>query len=283
MLNDKDGQSKLINMISQTIITSIDDIPVDVEPNRIKEKKESLKNTLENRLNIPMSNSLKQKTEKEDIKNLYSIVDFNFEQIKEGKVKPINVKEEMLENMREYGIAKKNDEAKTKNIVIPAKVEIASENSIESLINRINKYKEEIDSKKKKVQEEEKEIEATSKTIYELNIEYNETETRLREYEDKNTKLEQELILKLNRKIDSLNNELAEVNRISNEMSMKQSENNAKIVEFRKRIDFTKEKISMIDGNINEKKQILELLNENKIDINSEQQSPEYEIVKRVA
>ena len=113
----------LANIISQTMIDEVIGNSEDSLPNKIKEKEESLQNTLKNRLTIPMmaqstknvtneTNYTEYKDEEPIVKtqndahievvnnnNGFELNDFTDTQVFEGSEKPINVKEHMIQNI----------------------------------------------------------------------------------------------------------------------------------------------------------------------------------------
>ena len=280
---DKNSSTKLINLISQTIITNIDDIPIDMEPNRIKEKKESLKNTLENRLNIPISNSYKQDYIV-DRTPMYTIIDARLDEIEDGKKKPINVKNPMLENIKKSSFIENINIAEPSDGKIKQPEQfISREQNIERLMVELDKFKEEIDSKLKKIQQKKSEIEDSNMVIKELSTKYDEIEIKLKEAESKNMQLEQQIVLHLNDRISSLNNQLMDVNKLSEEISRKQEENNSRIIEFREKIDSTQEKINKVNDKIAKKEQMLDFFYNEKLEKNIKNESYEKEEqVKRI-
>ena len=116
----------LANIISQTLIDEVIGNSEDSLPNKIKEKEESLQNTLNNRLNIPMvmqkqaplntinENKVEENEPEYEYKNEevtheianenmlvdnqkeYDLVDFLDKNLLNGNDKPINVKEHMI-------------------------------------------------------------------------------------------------------------------------------------------------------------------------------------------
>lgn len=115
----------LANIISQSVLTKVIGNSEDSLPNKIKEKEESLQNTLNNRLTIPMSKTLIKEENvigidntNDDKKNIidnnqqekhsevvnesskeFELFYFTDSNIIEGNEKPINVKEHMIINM----------------------------------------------------------------------------------------------------------------------------------------------------------------------------------------
>lgn len=115
----------LANIISQTIIDEVIGNSEDSLPNKIKEKEESLQNTLNNRLSIPIlklaaveddeyteqasvqvesnvkkdDSSVQKNDEVENNSNLFDLTYFSDDKVFEGTEKPINVKEHMIMNM----------------------------------------------------------------------------------------------------------------------------------------------------------------------------------------
>ena len=118
----------LANIISQTVIDEVIGNSEDSLPNKIKEKEESLQNTLNNRLSIPIlkietdettdeytdvsasdvepqvemedsSPNYSEDTNNEPYGNEFDLICFSDKNVFEGNEKPINVKEHMIINM----------------------------------------------------------------------------------------------------------------------------------------------------------------------------------------
>ena len=105
----------LANIISQTIIDEVIGNSEDSLPNKIKEKEESLQNTLNNRLTIPMAMQEDDKAKSNDNDYKENAISYNEDVVEnqksfelnyfsdtkllDGSEKPINVKEHMIINM----------------------------------------------------------------------------------------------------------------------------------------------------------------------------------------
>ena len=274
MLIDNNTQLKLKDLISQTMITSIDDFPVDVEPNRIKEKKESLKNTLENRSNIPVSANYA--SEKKDVKSeknnekvnkvSYSVIDGGLDNIYDGGNKPINVNDTMFENIKKSSISNSVVVEKTplteNDVISNRDVSTTKISSIEKLMEEVTKVKEEINDKMSKISSEKNEIEAMDVVIQELSSQYDQAAQELENAKLRENELQNQLISKLNSQIDSLNSELIGINKLSDEVDQKKTDTNNRVVEFKKKIASTQEEINRVNDEISKKEKMLSFFDE---------------------
>ena len=288
MQKDNSSQLKLIDLISQTKITSIDDFPVDVEPNRIKEKKESLKNTLNNRFNIPMSKDFINNLKENNLS--FDVINADLEIIQDGNKKPINVKDSMLENIRKasaYEIADtvKIEPTEAVKTEIKESVNISNNNddsSVEQLINQVNSFREKIDNKMQKIKSEKAEIENLNTMISDLSVQYDEVEKELESARMRELELQNKIIEKFNSQISSLDIELKDISKLSDEVSQQKNETNEKIVEFKKKISMTHDEIDKVNDEINKKEQILALLDK-KIGLSEQEDNEQVDQFRKVA
>ena len=123
----------ILDLISQTLLDTVYSNPEDSLPNKIKEKEDSLENTLKRRFNIPVQFADNQKNsdnsneedyeattsyepvvaeasieknvtvEENENNHAYELMVMNSNILLEGSEKPINVKENMIANMRRKG------------------------------------------------------------------------------------------------------------------------------------------------------------------------------------
>lgn len=153
----------LANIISQTVIDEVIGNSEDSMPNKIKEKEESLQNTLNNRLSIPilkietdettdeytdvsvseaepqveMEDSSPNYNEEANNENEFDLICFSDKNVFEGNEKPINVKEHMIINMmKKYSKLFVNDESKVEQDVEESQAEDTyEENTSEESVN----------------------------------------------------------------------------------------------------------------------------------------------------
>ena len=246
---NKDSQVKLLNMISQTVLLDIDDLPIDVEPNRIKEKKESLNNTLQNRLNIPMIRN--KDNAKVDVTGLYNIIACEFDSIDDGNSKPINVKDTMLQNMKNKAIDL---------VVLPVTaVDNSKEDSenIDNLIFQLNDFTEVVNKKVEQIKKMKSELEESDILVQELSVQYTEVEKKLREAELRNDELEQMIISKLNEQKKLLTDRLNDMNELESEMEEKKKNNEVLMTDFKNKINMTVDKTNTLNQGVSKKEEIL--------------------------
>ena len=267
---NKDSQVDLLSKISQTIIVDIDDSAIDVEPNRIKEKKESLKNTLINRLNIPISRSFTHSDDaikNADIKNKekvsFTLIDKTLDLVDVGKSKPINVKDTMLQNIKVKSFKSEASDIKPQSSV-DSKSDLVLGNdakvSIDMLMNQIEDFKKVILQRAEKVRNMKAELEESDRIVQELAMQYTEIEKNLREAESKNTDLENQILLRLNSQKELLANKLIDIENLETRMNERKENNDAQIKDFREKINSAIERTNGLNQEAYRRKEILNSL-----------------------
>ena len=273
MLMDNGSQKRLLEVISLTMNERINDCPIDEEPHRIKEKKESLKNTLDNRINIPMSSNYK-KINKNDLLD-YKITDIDLDRMDFIKSKPINVKDNMVDNIKKcsnFKISKDVEfafEEKQENTESTFNNDVIDNEDLNSLIDELAKLKGDLSSKKEKVRIFRLEVEKTDKIIDDLVLEYGEVEKKLSQLEERNRVLEKDLIARIKKQKEQLGVELSDTEKMVTEFEEKQQQNKNKIIDFREKINALSTQIEQVNNNINNKERIINYL-DNKSNSNLE-------------
>ena len=205
---------KLFDLIHQTTVAEVIDHEEDSQPNKIKEKLESLENTLVNRVSIPIGTEVEQKaveveeqpvtvsikedpdmepepekttvvvTEKENDKN-FEIFNMKDLEIAEGLEKAINVKESMLFNMKNKNAVKQADIVEEHVISDVNHEETTSLDKLDFLLKNSNGYngsvKENINAESK-IEEIPKSIEQQLSNVVDLDatfVEIKETRNRI--------------------------------------------------------------------------------------------------------
>ena len=258
----------LISEISQTNIEKIM-CPIDIEPKLIKERKESLACTYEKVKNVPVSasyvnnkNNSKNDNKSKKVDISYTIIPIDFSKVADGKSKPINVNDGMIENIKrnssikDFTIDKKssNDEFLKREVV--GNVTFNKE-SVDNVIFKFDEFKKNVYSKKQQLEKARIEVENSEKTMNELNIQYNELEKVLKQEEEKDKLLEQELLLKFNEQEKLLNKELDNIEKSVIELSEKKKQNEDRIIDFQSKINSAAEKIEKLKNRISIREKLL--------------------------
>ena len=261
--------------IKQFELNEVEDFEYNQKPNKIKEKEESLKNTLNNIVNIPYGNIID--VTKENNKG-YEIDTPNYLEVVAGKRgKPINLRNFMLENVINQAIVrdKKNlkinedekiNELATKEIEIEEPTVKTNNSTIQDKINELDEVKNKNFEIKDKASKIRAELEESDKNVQETSMKLTEFEKRYQELEEISMQNEKRILEALERQKQLLEQEMNENSQLIKDADKIKKENETKIIEFNSKIDSTIKKTDLINEKISRQEQILKSLGYNNED-----------------
>lgn len=278
---DKESQVRLLNIISQTKIDSIDDLPIDVDSNRIKARKGSLDNISRNVINVPMSSNLNVVESVVSDDKKYSIIDNGIGLVEDGNKKPINVNDTMLKNIKKSGnltntsIDNRVDEESiikessfnndTAVVRIPTSV-----NDINDSISHLIDFEKSIVLRVQTVKKMKEELEKSNVLLQELSMQYTEVEKKLMDAENRNSDLEKQIVLKLKNQEDLLKKRLVDIENLESKISEQKDNNEAKILDFQSKIKSVLEKTNDLNQEASRKEEILDSIDKKYFDSEEE-------------
>ena len=267
--------------ITQFELNEVEDFEYDEKPNKIKEKEESLKNTINNIMNIPYKSVIVEQPKEENKK--YEIDTPNRLEVIAGKKgKPINLRSFMLENVINQAIArdKKNIDIQEDKTIEEVKKEIEQESNKEEKVSNsvIQEKISELDDVKSKTFEiRDKasrvriELEESDKAVQETSMKLTEFEKKYQELEEISLQNERKILEALEKQRQIYEQEMDESNRLIKDADKIKKENEDKIMEFNSKIDSTIKKTDLINEKISRQEQILKSLGYVQDDYNIEE------------
>lgn len=268
--------------ITQIELTSIKDNDLDSMGNKIKLKGTSLKNFTAHIKNVPyrvvkgpsvkMENATLSESEKS-----YKLLPNEYDKLAVGPQKPINVKENMLNNMRSKYAAVKlpNIEIKNEDIVeneiskneqgITAS-NIENNNEVNPIdeesfnLSQFDNIKNEVLNIREKFANAQKEADDSETELQEVAAQYNEIEKQLQEAETKNKLIRQQRIEAISNQGKVLANIKEKHKALIEEANARKESNQNKILEFKTKIDAANERILSINDDTARQQEIINAL-----------------------
>jgi len=314
----------ILDLISQTLLDTVYSNPEDSLPNKIKEKEDSLENTLKRRFNIPVQFADNQKNsdnsneedyeattsyepvvaeasieknvtvEENENNHAYELMVMNSNILLEGSEKPINVKENMIANMRrkgnelirneeveinsitpevyempevtsevEYNINKEvEEESKYGQYGIPENIEkiLSSAVDFDTTVVAINQTREKVMDVSEKANLAAQAANESDKLLEEVSNKYSAAEKELQEKEKRSREMEKRIITLLQDERTRLSRELQEKENLINDANKRKEQNDGKIVDFRSKINSTLERTNKVDEKISRQEELLNTL-----------------------
>lgn len=275
--------------ITQKELTVVADNDLDKMGNKIKLRRSSHSNIVRHLKNVPFMVTETEKSS-EVVTNAPSVgVDNGWtivaseSSLADGAKKPINVKANMLANLKKHGrtndvsLSKDdseinrvqdehvNVEANTNNSIdINNKVEANTNNGID-----INKTFEEVNNARNmllatrdNVTKAQEEMNDSDKRLQELGVQYNETEKQLQDAKSRKEEINQKIIKALASQTKTLDSVKKKYELLLEDINKKKEANENQIISFRSKIDDAKSELALVNDDIARQQEILNALSD---------------------
>lgn len=276
--------------ITQKELTVVADNDLNKMGNKIKLRRSSHSNIVRHLKNVPFMVTGTEKSSEVvtndapsvGVDNGWTIV-ASESSLADGAKKPINVKANMLANLKKHGrtndvsLSKDdseinrvqdehvNVEANPNNSIdINNKVEANTNNSID-----INKTFEEVNNARNmllatrdNVTKAQEEMNDSDKRLQELGVQYNETEKQLQDAKSRKEEINQKIIKALASQTKTLDSVKKKYELLIEDINKKKEANENQIISFRSKIDDAKSELALVNDDIARQQEILNALSD---------------------
>ena len=275
--------------ITQKELTVVADNDLDKMGNKIKLRRSSHSNIVRHLKNVPFMVTETEKSS-EVVTNAPSVgVDNGWtivaseSSLADGAKKPINVKANMLANLKKHG--RTNDVSLSKddseinrvqdehvNVEANPNNSIDINNKVEANTNNgidINKTFEEVNNARNmllatrdNVTKAQEEINDSDKRLHELGVQYNETEKQLQDAKSRKEEINQKIIKALASQTKTLDSVKKKYELLLEDINKKKEANENQIISFRSKIDDAKSELALVNDDIARQQEILNALSD---------------------
>ena len=305
---------EIIKNITQKELTEVIDNPIDQQSRKIKLRNISHENALKNMKKLQTETKVVTKQSEETPKK--EKVEWNFVNSNETEYvitgnKPINVKENMLENIKKHSPVMENEQ----NIVyneekieeskeVPVEVNEIKEEIVENKedvskvsnevqepninltvgedFDKIKNIRQEVLDKKAEADKVTKEAEESEKTVQELGIQYTEAQKQYEDALKRNKEIKAKVAAALNSQTSTLENAKRKYETLIEEANKKKQANENKIAEFNPKIKNVEEETMNLNNDTAKAEEFLNAIYSNNV-IDIPYSYEQEEKVKRVA
>lgn len=264
-----------IKDITQTEISETIDNPIDKAGNKIKLRSVSHENIIRHLKNIPYKTKKGPQIKSSKINLPKEAVEWNLtpkqyvESIETGR-KPINVKENMIENIKKHSeIAveetKEEPEVKVtpkikeeKEIVVKDEfnkkmekdqvVEVSADVDVEKKYKEIDSIREKVISKKELMEKAKQEADDSDKQVQDLGVQYTEVQKQLQEAKIRNKEMKSKLLAALKNQKETLTIATQQYDRMIEEANKRKEANKNLTAEMQPKIDNTQNETANINN-----------------------------------
>ena len=275
--------------ITQKELTVVADNDLDKMGNKIKLRRSSHSNIVRHLKNVPFMVTETEKSS-EVVTNAPSVgVDNGWtivaseSSLADGAKKPINVKANMLANLKKHG--RTNDVSLSKddseinrvqdehvNVEANPNNSIDINNKVEANTNNgidINKTFEEVNNARNillatrdNVTKAQEEMNDSDKRLQELGVQYNETEKQLQDAKSRKEEINQKIIKALASQTKTLDSVKKKYELLLEDINKKKEANENQIISFRSKIDDAKSELALVNDDIARQQEILNALSD---------------------
>lgn len=275
--------------ITQKELTVVADNDLDKMGNKIKLRRSSHSNIVRHLKNVPFMVTETEKSS-EVVTNAPSVgVDNGWtivaseSSLADGAKKPINVKANMLANLKKHG--RTNDVSLSKddseinrvqdehvNVEANPNNSIDINNKVEANPNNgidINKTFEEVNNARNmllatrdNVTKAQEEMNDSDKRLQELGVQYNETEKQLQDAKSRKEEINQKIIKALASQTKTLDSVKKKYELLLEDINKKKEANENQIISFRSKIDDAKSELALVNDDIARQQEILNALSD---------------------
>lgn len=275
--------------ITQKELTVVADNDLDKMGNKIKLRRSSHSNIVRHLKNVPFMVTETEKSS-EVVTNAPSVgVDNGWtivaseSSLADGAKKPINVKANMLANLKKHG--RTNDVSLSKddseinrvqdehvNVEANTNNSIDTNNKVEANTNNgidINKTFEEVNNARNmllatrdNVTKAQEEMNDSDKRLQELGVQYNETEKQLQDAKSRKEEINQKIIKALASQTKTLDSVKKKYELLLEDINKKKEANENQIISFRSKIDDAKSELALVNDDIARQQEILNALSD---------------------
>lgn len=275
--------------ITQKELTVVADNDLNKMGNKIKLRRSSHSNIVRHLKNVPFMVTGTEKSS-EVVTNAPSVgVDNGWtivaseSSLADGAKKPINVKANMLANLKKHG--RTNDVSLSKddseinrvqdehvNVEANPNNSIDINNKVEANTNNgidINKTFEEVNNARNmllatrdNVTKAQEEMNDSDKRLQELGVQYNETEKQLQDAKSRKEEINQKIIKALASQTKTLDSVKKKYELLLEDINKKKEANENQIISFRSKIDDAKSELALVNDDIARQQEILNALSD---------------------
>ncbi len=275
--------------ITQKELTVVADNDLNKMGNKIKLRRSSHSNIVRHLKNVPFMVTETEKSS-EVVTNAPSVgVDNGWtivaseSSLADGAKKPINVKANMLANLKKHG--RTNDVSLSKddseinrvqdehvNVEANPNNSIDINNKVEANTNNgidINKTFEEVNNARNmllatrdNVTKAQEEMNDSDKRLQELGVQYNETEKQLQDAKSRKEEINQKIIKALASQTKTLDSVKKKYELLLEDINKKKEANENQIISFRSKIDDAKSELALVNDDIARQQEILNALSD---------------------
>ncbi len=289
--------------ITQKELTVVADNDLDKMGNKIKLRRSSHSNIVRHLKNVPFmvtetkkSSEVVTHTPSVGVDNGWTIV-ASESSLADGAKKPINVKANMLANLKKHGrtndvslskddseIDRVQDEHVNVEANINNSVDINNNVDINKTFEEVNNARNMLLAARDNVTKAQEEMNDSDKRLQELGVQYNETEKQLQDAKSRKEEINQKILTALANQTKTLDSVKKKYELLLEDINKKKEANENQIISFRSKIDDAKSELALVNDDIARQQEILNALSDlENADIMDTSDSEELGKVRKVA